>query len=435
MKTIVTASTAQDFLALVPQLVGFRSEESVVFVAFRGKRSIAAMRYDLPDTESAAAQKRIATTLVGIVSKLPAVDAVLPVVYTAQSFVGESGMPGERFIHAAIERFEFSGITVKDALCVAGDGWGSYLDESCPPGGRPLAVIENSRIGEMIPVDERLPLGSIEEWSRLPAVDRGEKERVARRIDTLAEVLAWLGASQQDDDGRGSGQTRGRGSTRGRGQAGGRGPARGSGPTGVHLPADGRESSGGRTAATWADRRTPLTDAEIEAVLDAYLLDDLPYFVEMVFQCDPTSMPDRTAAMLIHLAQSPVLRDAILMQWAFDRATGDRVLDDAEHFGRGAMAGALDTSNLMLGQGPRPDSDRIESAVTIAKALAARAPHSHRPPLFCMIAWLNWAVGRSSVAGRFVDSARAIDPGYGFAEILETMLGRGMLPEWAFEPR
>jgi hypothetical protein len=395
MKTIVKASTAQDFLALVPQLVGFESEESIVFVAFRGKRSIGAMRYDLPVHETSSAHRRIATSLVGIVSKLPDVDAVLPVVYTAQPFAGEKGMPNDEFVRLLVDRFEFSGIDVKDALCVAGDGWGSYLYESTPPGGRPLAAIRDSRIGEAIPADDRRPLGSVEEWASLPTVDLAVSERVARRIATLAEVLHWLRAERRRDP-----------------------------HAAIPIGTNRSESA-----------PSSLGDAQIEAVLDAYLLDDLPYFVETVFQCDPAELPDRTAAMLIHVAQSPALRDVLLMQWAFDRATGDRVLDDAVRFTAGEDAGALDTSSLMMGEGPRPDPDRIESAILIAKSLVSRAPRAHRPPLLSILAWLNWALGRSSVAGRFVDASKAIDPHYGFAEIIETMLGRGMLPEWAFESR
>jgi hypothetical protein len=400
MKTIVTASTAQDFLALVPQLVGFESEESIVFVAFRGKRSIGAMRYDLPvvDTaqpETANAHRRIATTLVGMVSKLPGVDAVLPVVYTGQAFAGETGIPGAEFVRALVQRFEFSGIDVKDALCVAGDGWGSYLSRSVPESGHPLSDIHGSRIGETIPADQRRALGSIEEWTRLPRVDLAVKERVARRIRSLSEAVQWLRAAGDRD-------------------------AQTAIPTGA-----------GRSE----QRRAPLSEAQVEAVLDAYLLDDLPYFVEMVFQCDPAQLPDRTAAMLIHVAQSPALRDVLLMQWAFDRDTGDRVLDDAGRFTAGADAGTLETSSLMLGEGRRPDPERIESALAIVKALAARAPRAQRPPLFCILAWLNWALGRSSVAGRFVDQSIAIDPRYGFGEILQAMLSRGMLPEWAFERR
>jgi hypothetical protein len=57
-----------------------------------------------------------------------------------------------------------------------------------------------------------------------------------------------------------------------------------------------------------------------------------------------------------------------------------------------------------------------------------------RAPLLTMLAWLNWALGLGSTAGLFIEQARAIDPRYGLAELLDSMLHNGMLPEWAFDP-
>ncbi|HWU57763.1 MAG TPA: DUF4192 family protein, partial [Microbacteriaceae bacterium] len=48
MQTIVKTTKPQDLLALVPHLVGFRPSNSLVLVAFRGKRTGGAYRVDLP---------------------------------------------------------------------------------------------------------------------------------------------------------------------------------------------------------------------------------------------------------------------------------------------------------------------------------------------------------------------------------------------------
>ncbi|WP_218683236.1 DUF4192 family protein, partial [Microbacterium sp. BF1] len=50
-------------------------------------------------------------------------------------------------------------------------------------------------------------------------------------------------------------------------------------------------------------------------------------------------------------------------------------------------------------------------------------------------AWLSWALGRASHAGRYLDMVREIDPRYPLAALLETMIGGAMLPEWAFRSR
>jgi hypothetical protein len=46
---------------------------------------------------------------------------------------------------------------------------------------------------------------------------------------------------------------------------------------------------------------------------------------------------------------------------------------------------------------------------------------------------LHWALGSGSTAGLHIDAALAIDPDYGLADLVDTMLSQGLLPEWAFD--
>ena len=73
------------------------------------------------------------------------------------------------------------------------------------------------------------------------------------------------------------------------------------------------------------------------------------------------------------------------------------------------------------------------AASRFLNATTARAPKSARPAPLCVLAWLHWALGRGSVAGILVEQALTIDPDYGFATLLLTMLDAGRLPDWAFE--
>ena len=50
----------------------------------------------------------------------------------------------------------------------------------------------------------------------------------------------------------------------------------------------------------------------------------------------------------------------------------------------------------------------------------------------CIVTWLHWALGRGSLARRFLDEAIHIDHTYGMVELLNAMLSSGMLPDWAF---
>jgi hypothetical protein len=386
MATVISTPTARDFLALVPRLVGFPPTQSIVFVAFRGTRTCAAIRFDLPGSAEPEVHRRIATSMVGVLSKLGQADGVVPVVYADEPFDGPAP-PHGGFVAAALERFRFSGFVVRDALCVAREGWGSYLDPDVPPGGRPLEEIAASPVHAAIPAADRDRLGDIERWAALPTVDLVTKEQVARRLRVLHDGLGRVSV---------------------------------------------RDVVGG--ACDYVDAVRAGRDAEVQ--LARWMLDDLPMFAEdCIDQVHVThgAAVDQTAlTLLIHVAQSPALRDVLMIQWAFDLSTGDRVLEDAHRYAAGEPVHSLESGSLMLGEGPRPDARRVERAVVLVKQLASTAPRAARPPLLCMLAWFNWALGRSSVADRFVRSAEEIDPGYGLAEVLRTVLDRGMLPEWAF---
>lgn len=385
MTTIVRADAAQDFLALVPQLAGFQPRNSVVLVAFTGNRTCGAMRFDLPRGAGAKVHRRIATTMVGMLSKLRGADAVVPVAYTDDEFGAAEptapAIPHAEFMAAIIARAEFSGFAVRDALCVAADAWGSYLDEECPPGGRPLGAITASALPDSIPEGERRVVGNILDLAVLPEVGFATRERVARLFDRYRSCLAEAQA---------------------------------------------------------------FTDLEREFPL----LTDLPLLMECALDMDVASLDDTLAALLVLCLQSPSIRDATMILWAFGLEAGERTFDLNDRFLSGGDSGDIDDiddtddtedadvtedASRMIGEGPPPDRERIDRAIALLGALAARSPQSARPPMLVMLAWLHWALGRSSVAGSFVDSALTIDPDYGLAQLIAAILGSGALPEWAFD--
>lgn len=384
--TIVKTRKACDFLALVPQLVGFHPEQSMVLVAFRGNRTCGALRFNLPDPDvSALVHKRIATTLVGTLCKIPGVNAVVPVAYTGESFAAVTGIPQENFMACLVKRAEMSGFLVRDALCVAADAWGSYLDPSCPAGGRGLGEITASPVHESIPAAERRGLGTLHSAADLPRVSPVARERVLqayRRYERL----------------------------------------------------DRPESQQAELVPAVGDILCPVDIAEAALTGDG-------------------APPDASdVARLLYVVQSPSHRDQVMVQFAFGREIGlrawkvnqaylllqrstGRSLDDlvaAESDGE-APPDARRIGDLMLGQGDdRPNPHRIEEAITLLKTVVASAPRRNRPAPLCMLAWLSWALGRGSVAGIFVEQALSIDPDYGMALLLNTVVCSGILPEWAY---
>lgn len=387
-KNIVKTRQAFDFLALVPQLLGFLPEKCIVLVAFRGNRTCGAMRFNLPDPAAPVkVHKRIATSLIGTLCKIPGVDAVVPVAYTDDSFGAVPGIPHERFAEALVARAELSGFLVRDALCVGADGWGSYLDPECPAGGHPLSDIAASAVHQAIPADSRRDLATLRSGADLPTVDLAVKERLARRF-----------AGYQ------------------------------------------RLGSGSPSAPELIDMVGDLLDPVETA--------------EAALSWDATEVQVDDAAALLFLVQGPANRDQIMLQFAFgeqvgiqtyelnvryaiiQRATGysmDDIVRDGYERSAGGDPDARRTSDLMLGLGEeRPDPGRIERAIALLKTVVAMAPRSARPAPLCMLAWLSWALGRGSVAGVFIDTALAIDPGYSMASLLDAVVCSGHLPEWAF---
>ena len=384
---------------MVPQLSGFVPHNSVVIVAFKGTRTCGALRFNLPDSDvSEEVYKRIATTIVGTLCKLPGVDSAVPVVYTDVRFGASGGVPHRRFVSTLLSRLDLSGFGITDALCVAGDGWGSFFDSDCPENGRPLSAISQSQLNEVLPYEQR-QLGTLLSLADLPAVDRAAKERFGR---TYRRYLAA-----------------------------------------VHAP---------ESAMALIDVLTDLCDPiELAEVCLDWNPDELKY--------------DEAAALLL-LVQSPATRDQMMLQFAFgreqgieasllnqhyaaiQRATGqsmdDIVKAEIEQWAEitGSPSDAPDGdprsapdfgADLILGiTDARPDPARIERALSLLKMVVALAPKAARPAPLCILAWLSWALGRGSVGGIFLDRALAIDPNYGMALLLSTVLASGHLPEWAF---
>ena len=181
MTTIISAHGPHDFLAIVPHLTGFVPERSIVLVAMRGNRSCGALRFDLPPDGSRALLKRVATSFVGMLCKIPGVDALVPVVYTAESIVG-GVVPHTDLMAVLRERAGFSGFLVRDALCVAANGWGSSLDEQLPERGYPVAMIAASPAARELPCEPNAQPRTVADGQRLPFATEKARRDTARAL-------------------------------------------------------------------------------------------------------------------------------------------------------------------------------------------------------------------------------------------------------------
>lgn len=367
MTVILKANGPADLLAMAPPMVGFLPRNSVVLVAFRGKRTCGAMRFDLPASDDPVIHKRIATTIVGMFCKLPAVDAALVIVYTDDEFGGSDAIPQAAFAEVIGRRLQRSGFELRESICQAADGWASFFDTNVPVGGHPLAQIGESKVAAAIDHQRGLFPQLATMIDRVPRAEKSQRSRMAKRLEAYEKVMAGLQRNEWESP---------------------------------------------------------------PSVLD--VLEDLPLFAERALSWDAAAL-DAHGALLVFALQGPPVRDLVMLQWSFGLEVGDRLWEHDQQEGAFAEPDDADLGNLMIGIGPRPDPRRIEGGIALLLELTSRAADAKRPPLLCMLAWLNWALGHGTQAGLHLDEALAIAPSYSMAQLLDSMTRTGIMPEWAFE--
>lgn len=308
-------------------------------------------------------------TAIGLLSRVGGTDAVAVVVYTDEA---PQHTPDGIVLPASV--------VVDELLGLASDLGLHIVDALCvtPEGWAGyLYDVPVLRLLEEIPAPGSVPgladvSGDQDSGAALPIVDLAEKERVGRALLELSDLLADehpdLGASA---------------------------------------------------------RMNP------QAIAASVLLEDLPLFFEDLLDSPENLAPFASAALLWCLRR-PRYRDAALLQWATDGATGQRALAAQLAYAEGNASVPDDLGGVFLGRGPRPDVDRLKVALTIARNVAARAPREFRPAPLTAAAWLSWALGRSSHAAHYLQLVSEIDPGYSLARLISSMIDAAMLPEWSF---
>ncbi|MGI9823259.1 DUF4192 family protein [Agromyces sp. Marseille-Q5079] len=379
MTAIIRAASAHDFLALVPELAGFHPRDSLVCVAFTGNRTAGVLRHDLP-AESGAHEALVAA-VVGTICRLPDVDALVPIVYTDETFLEHGGLPQRSLLDLLVDRAEQAGFVVRDVLCQARDGWASALDPEAPIGGRPLGLISASAAARGVPVSERSS-GS-DQAGALPEPDPQTAIAIAAALEQFA----------------------------------------GSATAEAAIAALGRFADPVELVESLLGRRRRSS---------ASAPSRLAWFLDLA------ARPPIRDAMMLQIAFGSVVAELALD--VADVTMPDEAGDvgpvvDAEPVFAGRARAEVDDllARLLLGQTMlRPDRRRVERALELLRGLIANAPTEARPGACCIAAWLAWSLGRGSVAGALLEHALAIDVEHSMARLLDDFIGTGALPEWAF---
>lgn len=180
---VLRCTSTADFLAALPQLVGFTAEDSLFVVFFAGNRSGGTLRVDLPQSES---PQHLTQFIDGVCAILQdtrnqhgwASPAV--VISSARTFQDAQGIPWRRLARRLERRLERGGNRARELCCIAPDGWASYLDPVTPLGGHPLSEIAASTVATNTAVPELAAL------SQFPLPPQAKAENIAATLGNEA---------------------------------------------------------------------------------------------------------------------------------------------------------------------------------------------------------------------------------------------------------
>lgn len=163
------------------------------------------------------------------------------------------------------------------------------------------------------------------------------------------------------------------------------------------------------------------TGTRIQALIPSASLEDITAARDLWAQTinEAGNHPDtEKAAQLVAALHNPIIRDLMFCDVVTDSLPADF---------RGI-------GNIVLGEGITPDWSRVDTAQDTARALITAAPEGCRAPMLCMIGWLEYLKGRSSVAVEHFGLAAADTPGYRLAQLLTEVLRLGNVAATAQNP-
>ncbi len=367
MTTTVKAADAAQFLTLVPGLLGYTPTRSIVIVPMSRARSLGAMRLDLPPGDDPGLLDSVASTVLGMVCRMPRADGLMAVAYTDEG--SDPDLPHARLAEALGRAADAAGLELRDMLVVGADGWGSHCTDSTTV--HPLSQLIGTGVPGLPEVQGDQSTGAV-----LPASSAADRRRVGAAHRSLRTALTVL--------------------------------------------------CGAPSEMARASRVDP---AALEAACE---LDDLPRLFERALRWDAADLAPMRAAMLGWCLARPALRDVALVQWASDIVGGEDAMEAQRRWEDGEEYPA-DLAAIMWGETARPEPERLETALRLARHVAVLTAKRRRAGVLAVCAWLSWALGRSTHAERYAAMAQEIEPEHGLAEIVRSFVASAHLPDWAFQ--
>ena len=145
------------------------------------------------------------------------------------------------------------------------------------------------------------------------------------------------------------------------------------------------------------------------------------------------SDPVAAGTLLAGLRTLPV-RDALPFAAGVSGAAARAAVADIEGGVQDGPA-ARRLGRFLLGDSrSAPDWRRLDLLWEVGRELLGAADGADRSALLCVLAWVEWARGRSSPAVVLLEACLRADPGHALARGLLAFVGRGVLPGWARDP-
>ena len=131
-RPVLRASGPADIVQLVPYLLGFHPNESVVLIAMRGRRIVVSVRNDLDAPIELVGPLCVTATRAGA-------DRVVALLYT--SGIEGPPLPRQNYVDDLRNLFAQHGLEEVDVIAVSEGRWWSYRCSNprcCPPDGTPI---------------------------------------------------------------------------------------------------------------------------------------------------------------------------------------------------------------------------------------------------------------------------------------------------------
>lgn len=188
--TVVRAADAAEFLSMVPHLAGCTPRDSLVLVPFADRRTMGALRVDLPPADVDPARlPELAAAFVAMLTRIQHANRVAIVVYTDDPYRDAHGrIARSALVEALLRCAHAADYAIVEALCVAADAWGSHLEPDGPWAGHPLDRIRPEDVDW--PGSDRDAIRADQTAGcELPPSDLVERERVARELTSMSVRL------------------------------------------------------------------------------------------------------------------------------------------------------------------------------------------------------------------------------------------------------